>query len=425
MKFSEKRLVKPMNKFKAIVQETYVNQVKSKSFIILCLLPIIAIALIAIVGLISYQNAASSGNDDTNQIALIADSGIKKSIVQKDGDSIDSSIKTEQQAKHKLKTDDIYGYVKVTKNNDKYTAKYIGNESIDIGVRDDLMQNLSLHQNQLNLSNNNLTSEQIKKLSNKPLFYNYVKSRSNDNKSDDNDIKMGSLQLLIYILYFFLFFYSSITATVISKEKGSKLVEVIFSSTTATKYFIGKITGIVLMMLTQFAVYLIMLFGSYAFLSQANFAKSFIKENSNYVHQIIGNLFNINLLFIIFGLLLGIILSATAGSLVSRREDANKAGQPVFMIVVILFVLSIMFQNNSNSIIPKILSYFPLSSYFFMPIRMINNQVNIYEGLISLVILIAFIIGLTYFISKVYKGLMLQNNNEGWFKNLIKGVKYR
>ncbi|TPR19347.1 ABC transporter permease [Apilactobacillus timberlakei] len=414
-----------MNKFKAIVQETYVDQVKSKSFIILLLLPIILIALSGIVGFISYQNASSSGNDDTDQIALIADNGIKQSIVQKDGNSIDSSIKTEQQAKQKLKNDDIYGYVKVIKNNGKYTAKYIGNETIDSGVRDDVMQSLSLHQNQLNLSNSNLTSEQIKKLSNKPLFDSHVKKQSNDNKSDDNVIKMSSLQVLIYILYFFLFIYSSITASVISKEKGSKLIEIIFSSTTSTNYFIGKITGIVMMMLTQFAAYLIMFFGSYFFLSQADFSKDFISENSNYVHQIIDNLVNINLVFIIFGLLLGIILAATAGSLVSRREDANKAGQPVFMLVVILFVLSMIFQNNSNNIIPKILSYFPLSSYFFMPIRMINNQANIYEGLISLVILIAFIFGLTYFISKVYKGLMLQNNNGGWFHNLIKGVKYR
>ncbi|TPR17637.1 ABC transporter permease [Apilactobacillus timberlakei] len=414
-----------MNKFKAIVQETYVDQVKSKSFIILLLLPIILIALSGIVGFISYQNASSSGNDDTDQIALIADNGIKQSIVQKDGNSIDSSIKTEQQAKQKLKNDDIYGYVKVIKNNGKYTAKYIGNETIDSGVRDDVMQSLSLHQNQLNLSNSNLTSEQIKKLSNKPLFDSHVKKQSNDNKSDDNVIKMSSLQVLIYILYFFLFIYSSITASVISKEKGSKLIEIIFSSTTSTNYFIGKITGIVMMMLTQFAAYLIMFFGSYFFLSQADFSKDFISENSNYVHQIIDNLVNINLVFIIFGLLLGIILAATAGSLVSRREDANKAGQPVFMLVVILFVLSMIFQNNSNNIIPKILSYLPLSSYFFMPIRMINNQANIYEGLISLVILIAFIFGLTYFISKVYKGLMLQNNNGGWFHNLIKGVKYR
>ncbi len=417
--------MKLMNKFKAIVQETYVDQVKSKSFIILLLLPIILIALSGIVGFISYQNASSSGNDDTDKIALIADNGIKQSIVQKDGNSIDSSIKTEQQAKQKLKNDDIYGYVKVIKNNGKYTAKYIGNETIDSGVRDDVMQSLSLHQNQLNLSNSNLTSEQIKKLSNKPLFDIHVKKQSNDNKSDDNVIKMSSLQVLIYILYFFLFIYSSITASVISKEKGSKLIEIIFSSTTSTNYFIGKITGIVLMMLTQFAAYLIMFFGSYFFLSQADFSKDFISENSNYVHQIIDNLVNINLVFIIFGLLLGIILAATAGSLVSRREDANKAGQPVFMLVVILFVLSMIFQNNSNNIIPKILSYFPLSSYFFMPIRMINNQANIYEGLISLVILIAFIFGLTYFISKVYKGLMLQNNNGGWFHNLIKGVKYR
>ncbi|WP_181398795.1 ABC transporter permease [Apilactobacillus micheneri] len=414
-----------MRKFMTIVEDTYLNQVKSKSFITLLLMPIIIIMVGVIIGFISYQNASSSNNDDSNKIALIADKGIKQSIVKKDNDSINSSIKTEKQAKDKLKNNDIYGYLKITTNNNKLKAKYIGNDSLDNDVKNDLMQSLSLHQNQINLNNSNLTKTQLQYLSNKPSFESHVKKQHSSNKSDDSSSKMFSLQLLIYILYFFLFMYSSITASIISKEKGSKLVEIIFSSTTSTKYFIGKIVGIVLMMLTQFIAYLIMFFCSYVFLSQADFSKDFIKENSDNIHQIASNLININLIFIILGLLVGIILSATAGALVARKEDANKAAQPVFMIIVILFILSFMFQNNSNSIIPKILSYFPLSSYFFMPIRMINNQANIFEEIISLIILIAFIIGLTYFISKVYKGLMLQNNNEGWFKNLIKGVKYR
>lgn len=413
-----------MNKFKAIVSETYMNQVKSKSFIALLLMPLIFIIIGAGAGYISYSNASSSAAQD--QVAIVGDSSIKKSLVKLDGDSIDSSVKTEKQAQNKIKSDDIYGYVKMSKNNNKIKAQYIGNDYLDSDVKHDLMQTLSLKQNELNISNGGLTKDQIQKLSNKPLFESHIeKQKSENSENNDNGIKMASLQTLIFVLYFFLIMYSSVTASTIAKDKGSKIIEVIFSSTTATKYFLGKIVGIILTLITQLIAYLIMIFAGYKFLSTASFSKDIVNESSDTIHQMIGNFININLAFIVLGLIVGIILSAAAGALVARKEDASKSAQPVVMITLLLFLLSIMFQNNSNSIIPQILSYFPLSSCFFMPIRMINNQANIFEGIISLIILIAFIIGLTYFISKVYKGLMLQNSNEGWFKNLIKGVKYR
>ncbi|UQS84667.1 ABC transporter permease [Apilactobacillus apisilvae] len=413
-----------MRKFMTIVEDTYLKQVKSKSFIFLVLLPIIGILFTLGIGYFAANNASSSDNQD--KIALLGNSDVKKSLIKLDNDSINHSINDESKAKSSVKSGDIYGYVKITNKNGKLVANYVGNSDIDDDVKTDLIQVLKNSQSKMNLKNSQLSAEQIKNLSVQPVFSSKVKANKvADDKNNSNTAKVGSLTTLIYVMYFFLLMYSGVTASVIAQEKGSKIIEVIFSSTTASKYFVGKIIGIILTLLTQVLCYAILLTIGYQVLANMNSMKSVFNEIQPVLHDVFTNFMNFNLIFIILGLALGIILSAVSGALVSRKEDAGKAAQPIVLLTLIMFLASNALQNNSNGIISKVLSYFPLSSMYFMPIRAINGQVGILEQLISLIILIAFIVGLTYWISKVYKGLMLRSDDSGWIRSFMNGIKYR
>ncbi|MEJ6400886.1 ABC transporter permease [Nicoliella lavandulae] len=406
-----------MSKLFTIISETYTSQVKSKSFILMLLLPFIFVIITAGSGFIS----GNSANNAQEQYAVIANSNIKNGIVKSDGDEIDSSVKTIPEAKAKIKTGDLVGYVTVEQSNDQLQVNYVGDQSLDSDIKDDLMRIVAIEQSQLNIHNGNLTNDQLAKLSIQPTFKSKVQ---NNNKSNESIIKLISLDALIFILYILLLMYSGITASVIAKEKGSKIIEIIFSSTSPVKYFIGKISGVILMMLTQLAVYVAIIGGSYQFLKRTPFMKKMLSEYEPVINKILGNLININFVFIVLGLIIGILLSAACGALVARKEDAAKAAQPVVFLIMILFFSSLMLQNNSNQIIAKVLSYIPVTSTFFMPIRVINGQVSGLNIAISLVILIVFIWGLIYGIAKIYKGLMLQNDDSGWLKSLIHGIKY-
>ncbi|MHA8137648.1 ABC transporter permease [Lactobacillaceae bacterium Scapto_B20] len=407
-----------MNKLMAVISETYSTQVKSKSFIALLLMPIIMILIGVGAGFLGASGVAGGSQD---QIAVVADYPTRQALIDSNKDTIDSSIKTVSAAKQKLRSGDIYGYLSVKNVNGRLKINYVGNQNLDGDLKNNVIKEITLQQSQLNVKNSKLTSQQMAQLSIQPSFNSQVKESKH---SDDSIIKITSLQILIFILYFFLLMYSGTTASVIAKEKGAKLVEIIFSSTTATTYFLGKIIGIVLVMLTQFLLYAVIFFTSYQLLKDASFMKSVLSGNEHIISQILHNLINVNVIFVLIGLIIFILLSAVCGALVTRKEDANKATQPIMFIIMVCFFAALALQNNSNGIVATILSYFPLSSVFFMPIRIINGQVNALNIVVSLLILILFAVILTYLIIRSYKGLMLQNDDRGLLKKLISGIKY-
>ncbi|WP_181399174.1 ABC transporter permease [Apilactobacillus micheneri] len=418
-----------MRKFMTIVEDTYLKQVKSKSFILLLLLPVIVILISLGAGYFTAANSNSSSNNDDGQIAIVGNDNVKQSLskLSNEHDYINHSIKDEGSAKKSFKDYNIDGYVQLIQKNGKMIANYVGHSNIDPDFKADLMNIIQKIQSRINIQNSPLSSDQLKQISVQPELNNKIRkdNQSNDDKDDANIAKTSSLPILIFAMYFFLIIYSGVTSSVIANDKGSKIIEVIFSSTIAGKYFVGKILGIILTLLTQVLCYAILLTIGYQFISNNNSMKSLFNEVNPVIHNIFNNFINMNLIFIILGLALGIVLSAISGALVARKEDASKAAQPVIFLIIIVFFASMSLQSNSNGMISKLLSYFPLSSMFFMPIRIINGNVGILEQLISLIILVAFISGLTYCIAKVYKGLMLRNDDSGLIKSVINGVKYR
>ncbi|MFR5848004.1 MAG: ABC transporter permease [Streptococcus salivarius] len=71
----------------------------------------------------------------------------------------------------------------------------------------------------------------------------------------------GGLGMLLYMI---LIFYSSITAQEVASEKGTKIMEVVFSSIKATDYFFARMLGLFGVIFTHIFVYVIGLvaFGS-------------------------------------------------------------------------------------------------------------------------------------------------------------------
>ncbi|MRT52135.1 ABC transporter permease, partial [Xylella fastidiosa subsp. multiplex] len=74
--------------------------------------------------------------------------------------------------------------------------------------------------------------------------------------------------------------YSAITAQEIAADKGTKIMEVIFSSTTPRKYFNGKIYGVVLVIVTQLLVYLVGGFAVMQFVKRSSLTIDFWQQNT-------------------------------------------------------------------------------------------------------------------------------------------------
>ncbi|GAA6114858.1 ABC transporter permease [Apilactobacillus apinorum] len=407
-----------MHKFNIIFMRNYLLHLKSKSFITLLITPIISVLIFAGIGGLV---ASSSQNFDDYQFAVVGDSSVKSELVSKDKDSIDTSIKSESTAKKELKKDNIDGYIKVSKENNQYKVNFVGSISLDSDVKTDLLAIVNKKQSELNVKISNVTSEQYKKLSVKPSFKSSITNKEKKQNTDQtSNANTSSIYVLIFISYFFILIYASIMSTTIAKEKGTKISEIIFSSVSPSTYFSGKVGAVIALMSTQMAIYCGVGVFTYFILNMYPFFNSLFTSQHVLISTFIGNIFSINLLFIFIGFVIAIVLAAICGSLSANVEGAAKSSQPLVFLIAVIFGFSFSFINNgaSDPIILQVGSYIPLFSSFFMPIRLINHNANLFEGIVSLLIAIAFIAFVTYKFSNVYKLFMLNNEEGTFFKRI-------
>lgn len=405
-----------MNKMWVVTANTYLRQVKSWSFVALVLSPFIFIIISLGVGWISANSAA---NDD--QIAVVTnETNLKKEYIAQTGKkNVDTKINTVKQAKQAVKNDRIKGYL-VLKNEGRLSAVYHGNEELAAAQKAKTTSFLNQMQTQINVSKAQLTKTQLANLQQQPSFKQHVSKHNSQAKS----AKTISLIVMIFMVYMIITTYSSITAQEIASEKGTKIMEIIFSSTTAAKYFCGKILGVLLVIFTQLVVYLAGGWLIFKVANQLPKLHQIISEYGTLVGQVIHNLIGINMVFLLFGVVIYTVLAAFCGALVSKAEDASKASFPAVYLSMFAFFACLPFQNNVDTLIVKVMSYVPFFSSYFMPMRVINQDASALEIGISLVILISVILSTIWYISRIYQGLILQADEGSFWKRFRRGLKY-
>ena len=234
---------------------------------------------------------------------------------------------------------------------------------------------------------------------------------------------MSQQQLVLYF-YMILIDIISSTAQEIASEKGTKIMEVIFSSIKASEYFYGRMAGIFAVILTHVSIYVIGAVLLLAFSDQISFVKEFLNANPNLMKHL-GEAISFNTIaFITLSVFMFVVLSAFLGSMVTRIEDVGKAVQPVVMLIILGFLGVTALGNAGDTILLKVGSYIPFISTFFMPFRAINGYANGLEAWISFAIAFVFTLGMTVYIGRIYSSLILQTDDIGIWKSFLKALAY-
>lgn len=332
-----------MNKLWTVTLQTYWHQVKSWSFLILILGPFF------IIGCSALGGAISANSDADRQIAVISSNEqVRQNFIKNNDKYVDSKIKTAESAKKAVKKEKIDGYLVFETQKNQVKAVYYGSSPIDDELKPKVKSYLQVLQSQLNLQQAQLAPHQLKALQQQPQYTEILQK----NHQDDKLVKMLSLIIVIMVVYMILISYSGITAQEIASEKGTKIMEIIFSSTTAAKYFLGKILGIFGVIVTQLIIYIVGGWATYRWALHAKITASFMRYNQAIINKVLGNLLNVNLIFLILGVVIYTILAAFSGALVAKPEDSSKAAQSTTMISLIAFFLAFAFITNPEQILP-------------------------------------------------------------------------
>ncbi|MGX4685386.1 ABC transporter permease [Vagococcus sp. JNUCC 83] len=416
-----------MNKFWVVALETYKKHVKSASFIMMVLAPFLLIAFSFGTGYLSSKFA------DVNEIAIVSeDKAVSQSyseMAKKDFD-INKDIQTESQAKKALEKEEIDGYLLISVKDNQLNGQYTGVETLGTTNEQLLLGYLNQIQLSINSGSLGLTSEQVSKLLSQASLSETQVKVSNGTIEENKDNRMALTFVGFFIvlaMYMIVLLYASITAQEVASEKGTRIMEIILSSTTAAKHFYGKIMGIFLVILTQVLIYLFSGIVAYFLAKDMDMVKGFLQTVS--IEELIKGILGYNLLYLLLGVLIYTILSAFTGSLVSKSEDAAKAVTPVTYLIMIASLPTMMLgMSDPQNILIKIFSFIPFFSSFAMPIRIANDSVTNSEILISLGILILAVILLLKMSAKVYKSTVLIYSDKNMmqvFKDAVKVTKSR
>ena len=322
----------------------------------------------------------------------------------------------EVSAQAAIKDEKIKGYLTIDQENSILKAVYHGETSLESGIKLAVTAKLNELQSQLNRSEANLSQEQEKRLSQTVQFTEQIDEAKENKKLVQTFAAAG----LGFFLYMILITYASVTAQEVASEKGTKIMEVVFSSIRASHYFYARMIALLLVILTHIGIYVVGGLGAILF-----FKDMPILANSGILNHL-GEAFSINtLLFVLVSLFMYVVLAAFLGSMVSRPEDAGKALSPLMILIIAGFVGVTALGAAGDNLILKIGSYIPFISTFFMPFRAINGYANGMEAWISLMITIAFAVTATIFIGRMYASLVLQTDDLGIWKTFKRALSYK
>ena len=397
-----------------VIKETYLRHVKSWSFVFMVISPFIFIGLSMGVGYLSSMSGSNS-----NRVAVVSDNAQVKEAL-KDTKNLDFDYKNKAAAKKAVKDGDVGGYLLVSEAAGQIKATYFADTSMSSATKIEITQKLMQLQQVANISQANLSANQVKLLSRAIDFKEKIDEKKEAKKATQTIVATA----IGLVLYMILIVYTSSTAQEIASEKGTKIMEVIFSSIKASEYFYGRMAGIFAVILTHVSIYVIGAVLLLAFSDQISFVKEFLDANPNLMKHL-GEAISFNTIaFITLSVFMFVVLSAFLGSMVTRIEDVGKAVQPVVMLILLGFLGVTALGNAGDTILLKVGSFIPFISTFFMPFRAINGYANGLEAWISFAISFVFTLGMTVYIGRIYSSLILQTDDIGIWKSFKKALAY-
>ena len=329
---------------------------------------------------------------------------------------INFDYKDEASAQAAIKDEKIKGYLTIDQEDSVIKAVYHGETSLETGIKLAVTNKLNELQYQLNRSAANLSQEQEKRLAQTVDFTEKI-DESKENKKMVQTIAAAGLGFFLYMI---LITYASVTAQEVASEKGTKIMEVVFSSILASHYFYARMLALLLVILTHIGIYVV---GGLAAILL--FKDLPILANSG-ILQHLGEAFTVNtLLFVLVSLFMYVVLAAFLGSMVTRPEDAGKALSPLMILIIAGFVGVTSLGAAGDNLVLKIGSYIPFISTFFMPFRAINGYASDLEAWISLAITVVFAVTATAFIGRMYASLVLQTDDLGLWKSFKRALAYK
>ncbi len=436
-----------------IIGREYSTRVKKKSFILLTVLtPLLMAAMIAVPVLISLY----SGND--KEVISIADStGLLGPYFENDSHTEYRFI-AEPVTPGELRSGfDSYGstalvYVSPLDRAANVSVISYSREPLSMETKTKIGANIGTALRDFKLKALQIENfdEIMERVKTDVRVDAYTINDSGEQKKDSVEMYMVLAYVMSFLIYMFVFMFGSMVMRGVIEEKSNRIVEVIVSSVNSFELMMGKIIGVALVAVTQFAVWVLMLGGLMSALSgtvsqkmpsqvaqiAAGAEGAMAAEDAGPLSDVmsaIGQLGDMDLgriiasflIYFLLGYLLYAAMFAAVGSAVDNEADTNQLSLPITIpLMVGLFIMLHTFQHP-NSSLSVWASIIPFTSPMVMLARIPFGVVPAWQLILSIALLIVTFVAAVYLSAKIYKVGILTYGKKATFKDLWNWVRYK
>ncbi len=275
--------------------------------------------------------------------------------------------------------------------------------------------------------------------------------RITDDGSEKDVSSMTSFMLglgMTFILYMFLLIYGQMVMTSIIEEKNNRVLELVVSSVKPLQLMLGKIIGVGLVAVIQIVLWCILMCAVSAFLMPliipAGMTEEIAMMNSGTLDMATSafdpdilravalfssvgyllKLFMYLTLFLVGGFLFYAAIFAAIGSSVDNVQDASQLQTFAIMPILVALVFGLSVGNDPNTPLAIWLSMIPFTSPMVMLSR-IPFDIPSWQIWVSLVILYASFVGMTWIAAKIYRVGIFMYGKKPTFKDLVRWARYK
>ncbi len=251
-----------------------------------------------------------------------------------------------------------------------------------------------------------LTTDEQQQLRPVPLS-----SSSLEPVTKERTARMALATITLVLLLMFISFYGGFLLVGVIEEKSSRVVEVLLSRVRPTELLTGKIGGIGLVGLAQFA-----LVAAAALIALA------FSDNRDLPTTTPGTIG-----WVVFWFVLGYafyaVLYGAAGSLVSRQEEAQSMTFPITAVLVVAYIFALEAAQSPDSLATLIGSFVPPTAPLVMIVRIANGSVPWWQIALSVALMLVTIYGMVRLAGRIYAGAVLRTGGRVKLREAWRGAE--
>ena len=443
-----------MHKIYLIIQREYTTRVQKKSFIILTILmPVLMSAL-----MILPAYFASMDDEQTRTVAVYDGSSVLLGRLENSEFTKFKFIPKEeyQSAKNDIKKSNYYAILVIEPNFlITKTVQVISGSNIPWDLKSQIQDKIRT------VVEKDKMAEVVRQTAIPDLEQKIAATKTHINietiklgvggeaKKSSTEIGMVLGYIFGFMIYMFIFIYGSMVMQGVMEEKQSRIVEVIISSVKPFQLMMGKIVGIALVGLTQFALWVLLGFAILS-VSKSFYPTSHTQQIQNVMAQaqdasnqtpvqkmdkmqeIFSMVDTINfplligcfIFFFIGGYFLYSSMFAAVGSAVDAQEDAQQFMLPITLPIILSIMVMMSAIKSPEGPIAFWFSIIPFTSPIVMMAR-IPFGVPVWQLALSIVLLVATFIGMVWVAGKIYRtGILMYGKKPSW-KEIGKWLMYK